>query len=59
MSFTTALQCQRSKKWAILIKHGIHVVVSFVYFYVIANQSPRTIKQWAPILYGDRSYRYY
>lgn len=40
------------QKSTVIMKHGIHVAVSFIIFVLIANQSPRTIKQWAPILYG-------
>ncbi len=40
------------QKTAILIRHGIHVGISFVAFFVMAQISPRTFKQWAPFLYG-------
>lgn len=36
----------------IMLRHGIHVLVSFAVFLVMAQMSPRTFKQWAPFLYG-------
>jgi rod shape determining protein RodA len=36
----------------IMMRHGIHVLVSFAVFLVMAQMSPRTFKQWAPFLYG-------
>ncbi len=40
------------QKTSILIRHGIHVAISFVAFFVMSQISPRTFKQWAPFLYG-------
>ncbi len=40
------------QKTTILVRHGIHVALSFVAFLVMAQISPRTFKQWAPFLYG-------
>jgi len=40
------------QKTGILIRHGIHLGFSFVIFIAIAQFSPKTFKQWAPILYG-------
>lgn len=39
------------QKMSILIRHGIHLGVSFVVFLIMAHTSPRTFKQWAPFLY--------
>ncbi|MBS0287090.1 MAG: rod shape-determining protein RodA [Proteobacteria bacterium] len=40
------------QKSAILIRHGIHVAISCIAFLAMAQLSPRTFKQWAPLLYG-------
>ncbi len=40
------------QKTSILIRHGLHLGLSFVIFIAIAQFSPKTFKQWAPILYG-------
>ncbi|MFI4937256.1 MAG: rod shape-determining protein RodA [Candidatus Berkiellales bacterium] len=40
------------QKIATMMKHGIHVLLGFGVFIVVAQMSPRTFKQWAPILYG-------
>src|SRR4051812_41351151 len=40
------------QKTSILLRHGIHLGFSFVIFVAIAQFSPKTFKQWAPILYG-------
>ncbi len=40
------------QKSAILMRHTLHVGISFIAFIVMAQISPRTIKQWAPFLYG-------
>jgi rod shape determining protein RodA len=40
------------QKTSILIRHGIHLGFSFALFVAIAQFSPKTFKQWAPILYG-------
>lgn len=40
------------QKTSILIRHGIHLGLSFVIFITIAQFSPKTFKQWAPLLYG-------
>ena len=40
------------QKISILYRHGIHLGFSFVIFLAIAQFSPKTFKQWAPILYG-------
>ncbi len=40
------------QKPAILLRHGIHVGISFVAYFIMAQISPRTFKQWAPFLYG-------
>lgn len=39
------------QKVSILIRHGIHLGISFVVFLAMAHTSPRTFKQWAPFLY--------
>lgn len=39
------------QKTSILIRHGLHLGFSFVIFVAIAQFSPKTFKQWAPILY--------
>jgi rod shape determining protein RodA len=40
------------QKSATMIKHSVHVAVSFGVFLLMAQTPPRTFKQWAPILYG-------
>lgn len=40
------------QKTSILIRHGLHLGLGFAIFLVIAQFSPKTFKQWAPILYG-------
>ncbi|MBS0289238.1 MAG: rod shape-determining protein RodA [Proteobacteria bacterium] len=40
------------QKTTILLRHSIHVAISFVAFLVMAQISPRQFKQWAPFLYG-------
>lgn len=40
------------QKSAILLRHSIHVGISFCIFFFIAQLSPRTFKQWAPVLYS-------
>lgn len=41
-----------NQKIAVLIKHGIHVFVSFGVFLVFAQIPPRLFRQWAPALYA-------
>ncbi len=40
------------QKITIVIRHGIHVFFSFLVFLAIAQISPRTYKQWAPVLFA-------
>lgn len=40
-----------NQKMAVLIKHGIHVFISFGVFLTFAQIPPRVLKQWAPLLY--------
>ncbi|MGE3318634.1 MAG: rod shape-determining protein RodA [Candidatus Berkiella sp.] len=40
------------QKTSILLRHGIHLGFSFAIFVAIAQFSPKTFKQWAPLLYG-------
>ncbi|MCS5710577.1 rod shape-determining protein RodA [Candidatus Berkiella aquae] len=40
------------QKTTILLRHGIHLAFSFGIFVAVAQFSPKTFKQWAPILYA-------
>lgn len=40
------------QKGFLLVKHAIHLGIGLTIFFILAQFSPRTLKQWAPILYG-------
>lgn len=40
------------QKVSFMIKHGMNVSFSFLVFLIVAQISPRTYKQWAPILFA-------
>lgn len=37
---------------AVMTRHAVHVVVGLAAFVLVAQQSPRTIKKWTPVLYA-------
>lgn len=51
MSFAL-LYSASGQNHVVLLKHGLHVIISLIVFVIVAQQSPSHIKQWTPILYS-------